>query len=76
MSEEFGQNTLECDLYLESIHGLKNEQDKVTEQEKKIHQDENLYLRDKKDAMKGARSLSRTINDLISNQKEKMSEFY
>jgi hypothetical protein len=52
------------------------EKDKVDEEEKKIMKNKNLTFLDKCDAVKSARSLSRTIDGLIGLEKGKLSEYY
>lgn len=42
----------------------------------KISKNKNLTFVDKCDAMKSARSLSRTIDSLIGKEKERISEYY
>lgn len=59
-----------------SIKGLLQEKEKVLHEEVKISQNKNLTFVDKVDAMKSARSLSKTIEGLIGKEKDKISEYY
>jgi len=52
-----------------------HEKQKVQEEERKIKSNKNLTFVDKHDAIKQARSLSRTIDGLLDNQKERLSEY-
>lgn len=45
-------------------------------EEEKISKNKNLTFVDKVDAMKSARSVSRTIENLIGREKEKLSSYY
>jgi hypothetical protein len=49
---------------------------KMEIEEHKIAKNKNLTFVDKVDAMKSARSLSRTIEGLIDREKGKLSEYY
>lgn len=48
----------------------------MEEEEFKISRNKNLTFVDKHDAMKSARSLSRTIDGLIGKTKDHISEYY
>ncbi|CDW73331.1 UNKNOWN [Stylonychia lemnae] len=67
---------MECQTYYQSIKGLLQEKEKVDLEEQQISQNKKLTFVDKCDAMKSARSLSKTINSLIGRQTDKISEYY
>ena len=59
-----------------SIHGLIQEKQNIDEEESKIKKNKNLTFLDKYDAVKSARSLSKTIDGLIGREKERLSGYF
>ena len=58
------------------MQGLMTEKERLNQEQEKIRQNKFLKMIDRKDAMKSIRSLSKTIDDLIHKEKEKISDHY
>jgi hypothetical protein len=54
--------------FMLSINILKQEKDKIIQEQKKLKKSKNLLFVDKVDAMHSVRSLSRTIDNLIGKE--------
>jgi len=52
------------------------EKERLNQEQEKIRKNKFLKMIDRKDAMKSIRSLSKTIDDLINKEKEKISDHY
>ena len=66
----------DCEEYFKSMEGLMTEKERLKQEQDKIRQNKFLKMVDRSNAIKSVRSLSRTIEDLISKEKEKISEHY
>jgi len=64
-----------ADLY-SSMQGLMTEKEKLNQEQDKIKKNKFLKLVDKNNAIKSVRSLSRTIDDLINKEKNKIENHY
>ena len=53
-----------------------SEKERLNQEQEKIRQNKFLKMVDRSNAIKSVRSLSRTIEDLIAKEKEKISEHY
>lgn len=59
-----------------SMQGLITEKERLNQEQQKIRENKFLKMVDRTNAIKSVRSLSRTIDDLINKEKEKISEHY
>ena len=66
----------ECSQYYQSMQGLMAEKERLNQEQQKIRENKFLKMVDRSNAIKSVRSLSRTIDDLLSKEKEKISEHY
>jgi hypothetical protein len=58
------------------MQGLVTEKERLQVEQKKIRENKFLKMVDRTNAIKSVRSLSRTIDDLINKEKEKISDHY
>ena len=52
------------------------EKERINQEQEKMRQNKFLKMIDRKDAMKSIRSLSKTIEDLIKKEQDKISDHY
>ena len=58
------------------MQGLMAEKERLNQEQEKIRENKFLKMVDRSNAIKSVRSLSKTIDDLINKEKEKISEHY
>lgn len=66
----------ECEEYYKSMQSLMTEKERLNQEQQKIRENKFLKMVDRNNAIKSVRSLSKTIDDLINKEKEKISEHY
>lgn len=66
----------ECESYYKSMQELMSEKEKLNQRQDEIRKNKFLKLVDRNNAIKSVRSLSRTIDDLIQKEKQKIDEHY
>lgn len=75
MDKKFKEISKDEEVF-DSMHSLIEEKEKLNVEQQKIRENKFLKMVDRTNAIKSVRSLSRTIDDLISKEKEKISEHY
>ena len=66
----------ETDSNFDNMQGLMTEKERLNQEQDKIKKNKFLKMVDRNNAIKSVRSLSRTIDDLINKEKEKISDHY
>lgn len=66
----------ECESNFQNLQGLMTEKERLNQEQEKIRNNKFLKMVDRTNAMKSVRSLSRTIDDLINKEKEKIEDHY
>ena len=66
----------ECESYYASMQELMSEKERLNQETDKIRNNKFLKMVDRNNAIKSVRSLSKTIDDLISMEKEKIDGHY
>jgi hypothetical protein len=74
--EDEGGKDEECESYFTSMQGLMAEKERLNQEQQKIRENKFLKMVDRSNAIKSVRSLSRTIDELLSKEKDKISEHY
>lgn len=76
MDKKFKEIAAEEEEVFESMQSLIAEKERLNVEQQKIRENKFLKMVDRTNAIKSVRSLSRTIDELISKEKEKISEHY
>lgn len=70
------KSSSECESNFKNLQGLMTEKERLNQEQEKIRNNKFLKMVDRTNAMKSVRSLSRTIDDLINKEKEKIEDHY
>jgi regulator of replication initiation timing len=76
LDKKFKEIAAEEEEVFESMQSLIAEKERLNVEQQKIRENKFLKMVDRTNAIKSVRSLSRTIDELISKEKEKISEHY